>query len=717
MKSWLLPRRASVVRTLRKLPAAAAVGLGLLIPGLAPADEPPRYALRHVYGEKPGPRLLVIALPQATWEDLRKGWTPHLESLMQRGAVGLMPAAASSDPDPGRTWVTLGAGRAAVSGNGEVGWRGGEGGEAQLSVADLYVANHAAHTSARPGLLGSRLRASGLRTGVVVYGNVDEDHAPLGLVTLMDEEGRVDRLRVAPACHPEGAADAVAAAMREALAECDVVLLQIQPHIAAVAYGMPPREVAQSPWHIGLADDMVGECLDLIEGMEALVLVVSPVSPGSSHRGERRLAPMLMYEAGDRSGPGVLTSASTRWEGMIAPSDFAPTVLSWWQVADGPVYAGMSGRAMRSAHSDQAIARVTRLDEALTYRHQLQITAATSYVVYGAVLLAVALAIALAAPQKLSALRGAGLGLALAPIGLLLSPLCGLRIVWVEVLVAAAITTALGLACCHIRPARRALAVALLGGAALIVADALGGSHLMRKSALGFGVMAGSRFYGLGNEYLGVLIGMSAVGLGALVDLSARGRRLAGALGALVVLCVGAPFAGANWGGSFAAAAGLLAVWLAGARGRRAAFVPAAIALLAASVAMPAALDLLKPAADRSHIGLTFTSLLAGHSSTIGDTITRKLAMNKGILLYSPLNALIALAAAALLWLLLRRGGPLQQALSGASGLRAGLIGALIAAAAAGLVNDSGLVAAGGAVAVTIGSCLFLSAKTVEMTA
>jgi len=424
-----------------------------------------------------------------------------------------------------------------------------------------------------------------------------------------------------------------------------------------------------------------------------------------------------MYQSGDERGPGLLTSASTRWEGLIAPADFAPTVLSWWEVAEGPLYPDMSGRAMRSLPSDRARERVTSLDQALTYRHRLQIAAARGYVVYGAALLAVALAIALVARQKLSALRGPGLGLALAPIGLLLSPLCGLRTVWVEVLAAAAITAALSLACCRLRPARRALAVALLGGAALIVGDALGGSHLMRRSALGFGVMAGSRFYGLGNEYLGVLIGMSTVGLGALIDLSAHGRRLAGALACLVVLSVGAPFGGANWGGSFAAAAGLLALWLAGARGKRTALIPAAIALLGASVATPAALDLLKPAADRSHIGLTFTSFLAGHSSTIGDTISRKLAMNKGILLHSPLNAPIAFAVVALLWLLLRRGGVLQQALSGASGLRAGLMGALIAAATAAIVNDSGLVAASGVTAVIIGSGLFLSAEMVETTA
>jgi hypothetical protein len=451
--------------------------------------------------------------------------------------------------------------------------------------------------------------------------------------------------------------------------------------------------------------------------MEALVLVISPLSPDLSDGGERRLTPVIMYQSGEEGGPGLLTSASTRWEGLIAPADFAPTVLSWWEVAEGPLYPDMSGRAMRSLPSDRARARVTSLDEALTYRHRLQSAAARSYVVYGAALLAVALALALVARQRLSALRGPGLGLALAPIGLLLSPLCGLRMAWVEVLAAAAITAALCLACCRLRSARRALAVALLGGAALIVADALGGSHLMRRSALGFGVMAGSRFYGLGNEYLGVLIGMSALGLGALVDLSATGRRLVGVLGALVVLSVGAPFAGANWGGSFAAAAGVVALCLTAAGGRRGALVPAAIALLGASVAAPAALDLMKPAAERSHIGLTLTSLLAGHSSTIGDTIGRKLAMNKGILLYSPLNAPIALAVVALLWLLLRRGGPLQQALSGASGLRAGLIGALIGAAVVGLVNDSGLVAASGAIAVIIGSGLFLSAEKVETTA
>ncbi|EGD49864.1 hypothetical protein TheetDRAFT_3325 [Thermoanaerobacter ethanolicus JW 200] len=51
-----------------------------------------------------------------------------------------------------------------------------------------------------------------------------------------------------------------------------------------------------------------------------------------------------------------------------------------------------------------------------------------------------------------------------------------------------------------------------------IIIDLLLNSPLMKNSILGYDVISGARFYGIGNEYMGVLIGSSIMGTMALTE-------------------------------------------------------------------------------------------------------------------------------------------------------------------------------------------------------
>ena len=53
-----------------------------------------------------------------------------------------------------------------------------------------------------------------------------------------------------------------------------------------------------------------------------------------------------------------------------------------------------------------------------------------------------------------------------------------------------------------------------------LLLDVLTGSSLIRLSPLGYDVMLGARFYGIGNEYMGILVGSSL-----LAALSIRDRQ------------------------------------------------------------------------------------------------------------------------------------------------------------------------------------------------
>jgi hypothetical protein len=250
----------------------------------------------------------------------------------------------------------------------------------------------------------------------------------------------------------------------------------------------------------------------------------------------------------------------------------------------------------------------------------------------------------------------------------------------------------------------------MLIGAAVIVADTVLGSPLMRRSAIGFSVVSGSRFYGIGNECVGVLAATAAIGLGALLQEAPQRKKAAALIGVAVALAVGAPWWGANWGGYVAILIGLVSLWVLVSRWR-ARTVVLGLALIVVGASLPAVLDLLRPAAARTHIG-SAVALVGLRGEVLADTVVRKLQMNTGIArvagwwwLLAPLAGLVAVG-------MLRRVGTARQALSGKPYLCAGLWGAVVSALVAMVVNDSGVVSMAMALAVASSAVIFIGARS-----
>ena len=170
----------------RGLPGLA-VGLLLLAwCGGALAAPVPRYAVARAERGKHGPQVVVLALPHVTWRELRRTDLPGLHFIVEHGAIGLMQAADPESADPGRTWVTLGAGRGAVGDSGKSALLISAG-KFHVDIAALTRANQEAKTHARPGALGQTLEEHGLRT----VGWFTGAGAP---TMLMDGSGCLDRL-------------------------------------------------------------------------------------------------------------------------------------------------------------------------------------------------------------------------------------------------------------------------------------------------------------------------------------------------------------------------------------------------------------------------------------------------------------------------------------------------------------------------------------------
>ena len=384
------------------------------------------------------------------------------------------------------------------------------------------------------------------------------------------------------------------------------------------------------------------------------------------------------------------------------------------------LFAAAHVSAGASSAASGAMGAATALHGRLmTERYLLAAPMAKLYAIYGC--LAVAAGLALAAPRRRAGLLGGlALGVAFVPVGLAIAapiPPGHDALYLAASFAVAIILSLLGAAAGRAVPAR-GLALGMLLGAAVLVSDILAGSPLMRFSALEMGIMMGSRFYGIGNEYMGALVGMTVIGLGAWLQLSPRSGKIIALVGAFIALVIGAPFWGANWGGSATAAVGLISLWLLSSAGDRkgsplrkawASRAGVAALALAASVIVPAALDLLNAPSNRSHIGTAAAALLSGDTAGLSEIISRKAGIALRVVRTAPWSIIGAVLCAFVFWLQLRSGAPARRALQGQRALAAGIAAAVSAGAIAMLVNDSGPAAGMGAIFAGLGSVVYLS--------
>ena len=273
----------------------------------------------------------------------------------------------------------------------------------------------------------------------------------------------------------------------------------------------------------------------------------------------------------------------------------------------------------------------------------------------------------------------------------------------VAVFVAAAVLAAIAAATRRIHPFLPALALVALNWLLQVVDIVLGG-RLQLSTPLGYSPIVAGRFQGLGNLAFAVLAA-SAVVL-ATGPLSLRRREWppdaaltektprAFLIAAIAVLTVtflvdGYPAFGSDVGGvlatvpAFAVVVILLAGWRVS--------VPKLLAVGAGTVvaiSALAALDLSRPADQRTHLGRFAHQLVNGEA---GVTIHRKVQANLSILTSSVWTWLVPVCLAFVTFLLLRRTGYLHRLQRRVPGVRACLLGSLIVGILGFALNDSGV--------------------------
>ncbi|MFY0545924.1 hypothetical protein [Brevibacillus sp. H7] len=692
-------------------------------------------------------QAIVIFIEGLSFRDFVKLKTyPHVDKWLKNGQIGALTARTPGPRTSANGYLLLGTGGQALyterSGTAyhpeehlsSVETAGERAAQLRVSQTDdvarsrivfpgifrLHAENVDKPYTARIGLLGETLAMNGIP--VASYGNGDFDDVKQrhGVLFSMNERGTVPHgdlsartLMVSPA-YPYGVRTDYAYLEEQLRHDRTSGLITVQLSDLARLYQLsdymePARFELQYERVLADLDGFIGQVLEKRKPGQ-MVLLLSPAVNQRAQQEKSLLAPILLWR-GESSGH--LVSATTRQTGLVSGLDVLPTILSWLSV---PLPSDLVGHVMRSETgktADDLVADVWQIDHLYRNRPSVLYT----YVMLQIVVLVAASLLWLWGKGKSGEhIARARRGVRLALLSMLCFPALFLLEAWFgwmaapPVVLGALILMALGGAMlAEGRPLPLLLMVMAGATAGGLLLDGFTGATAMRRSYLGYDPVVGARFYGLGNEYEGVLIGSVILFVSALYEWSSRRqdpsferRMVTASISVLVFVTVlyymAAPALGTNAGGFLAGLAGFsvalarLQGWQAGKKG---------LLLLAGGLCggiVILIVSSLVSGQPLTHVGRVAQEIVSGNWMEVTHIVERKLEMNLKLIRVSAWSKVFAISLVVLSLLSLRSDRYLQHLAAHYPYLAKGFLG-VIAGSVAGLaLNDSGIVTAATAI-------------------
>ena len=608
--------------------------LALATPARA-AEPPPR--VQHV---------VVVGLSGLRWSDVSATRTPELWRLAGQGSVGnLVDYAVLPLTCPADGWLTLNAGARAQSDHTNAACgafpavRPAGAGASVPGLPALETYNHRFHNNPDWGLLSGQTPGCATAAG------------PGAALALADRAGHV-------ASYLPGSGQVTAAV----LARCPLTVVDL----GTLGYTERARQLAT-------ADAQLATIAAALPA-DTTLLVTAPGAPSKPPHLQLALADGPGYSS------GLLNAVSTRQPGLIVLTDLTPTVLGWLGATVPPQTVGAHvtrGDRGSLAATVQALTGRDTAEQVWRDTHDEFFWAYS--LADAAVLAAIGLASWGAAPEqrrrRARRWRVAGVFAAAVPAGTFLANLVpwsttahpAAWLYGVSVALALVIAGAALLGCRHRGPLAP-LGVICLFTVAVLGVDVMTGLGLQLETPFGLSVLEAGRFYGIGNEALGIygLSGLFGAAWLALVLLRRRtglaasgggqpSRRPAvlavAAVAVFTVFASGWPGFGGKVGGTIAMVPCflLLGMVVAGTRlnWRRILLVGVSGLALFAVFAL---ISYLVPATGHSDIGVFAGNTLHGRS---GGLLLRKINSNLGSLsvnAFSPLIPIVAIVTGLMLW-------------------------------------------------------------------
>ncbi len=686
-------------------------------------------------------RVVLIIVNRAGYEDFSS--MEQLNKIMEKGYLGVMNTRASGGNSEYKSYATIGWGTRAEA-NAETsvfnnldeeniaiyrrrnGNLSEEEGVVTLSLNRLIDQNLKGEYGAVPGALGEALTESGLKAAV--YGNSDAEdryNAPAAFITmnqagftalgdvsnrlLLEDEESPFSMKTNYPLLLEG--------LKESYHKSSLLVMETGDFSRLEAY-RKNLSTEMYQWHreriLKDIDQFIGEVVDNIDE-NTLLIILSPYPSGLAIEAGNRLTPVVFYKKNQSQG-GLLTSGTTRRPGIIGNVDIAPTILHYL----GAESNLMAGRVLNTTQEEDQLKLITDLNSRVLNTSQQRYRVLYSFAVYE--MLATVLALILIIFRKKLNHRYRKwvsrlvLATMIGPFSLLILPLFGkvsLTMTYLLLLLVTLLFTLL-----IDRLAREPLQAITLATGILVFAltlDLLLGQPLIKNSILGYDPIIGARYYGIGNEFSGVLLGSSLVLCGALIERYPKAKWLMVPLFGLLVFVIGFPGFGANVGATITAIFVYLFTFfrLQGVKLNAKVFVIIALSVIG-GIALLAVIDIVF-LSNESHLAGAVKQLYYNGPQVVPQIITRKIAMNIRVMGVTIWSRVLLLALAVVGILFYKPMGILKKFSATYPSMAIGWSSIVVACIVGFSVNDSGVVLAATAAIFLSASMLYIVLNNTQL--
>lgn len=688
---------------------------------------------------KQNKKAVLFVLDGVTINDLLDYGSVSFKKLADKGSVGLMSSRTSGVYNKASGYLTIGSGNKASIYvaqdslgtpetlalntneiyNGRTGeeqylWQTGKqtmGSKViYLGLAQTLRENIKTDVNIVPGSLGESLKNNKLKTGVLGNADKNGEYHREAVLIAMDRSGRVKKGDVSKKFLTKdpnrlfGTKTNYQRFLEESkklIKENDFTVIDL----GDVSRIDLARETLMDSAIKKEKEIAIKEAMFLIENIAfnkeispGLIMMVAPNPSALEYKNKERFTPLILLEKNKEKG--ILISSTTKTKGIISNTDIAPTVLNYFNI-EAPL--SMIGSPIKTDRQGYPMEYLVEINKRKVSIAQARQPVLVSYIVIIITALVVVAVLLLFYPAMsllyLKLINFLLIFLLAIPLALLILPLAPplnlyLNLAFIIIIGTIIVITSMSLGK---EGLVTPMIVCLVTGFSL-AADVFFGSLLMRNSILGFDPMEGARFYGIGNEYMGVLIGSSIIGLALLKDTyfskSKKYNYFLLFMFAFFILCIGAPQIGANVGGSIAAGVAYLVVLLKNFNKKidlkKIIIISGAIILV---VSLIVGIDLTR-GADKSHAGRTFILIKTKGPQEALNIINRKLSMNLKLIQYTSWSKVLIVSLIVIAFLLGKPLGIFQRIKEKAPAFNNGLMGVIVGSFVALIFNDSGVVAA-----------------------
>lgn len=557
-----------------------------------------------------GEKAIILILDQISIKEMLESNTPNIDRLLENGAIGLMNTRTKSGvSNRGSAYLSLGMGvRTSASTQGGLAFSRekmfplpdylmqynlisehitteelyelyageipAEGEIINIALGDIERVALKTTPNNSIGLLGRIARENNLKIGMV--GNSDFNTISREATMLaMDEKGIIpfgyvdSDLLMADTSTLGGVrlnSDRLLEEIERILTDVDILFidygditrLERSEKLATDLVIKKQRTEA-----IERADLFLGQIMNRVNLEENRFIIISP-NPSKEMVDEGNFALTPIIISGKDTKKGLLISSTTRREGLVTNFDFGPTLFNFFDIKTGD-FIGENMKIVEKENPDETILKNQK--QFLYIRKYRKVFHWTFIIL--AILCLIAFYLPVFTKWKVvfnKALDYLSLTTMAIPLSMMTVSLFGYKSIVLDIFYIIGIAFILALILNKLFKEKLIhMAILSLGISLFLLIDVYFIEKLMIISPLGSDAIAGGRFYGIGNDYMGILLGSSILGLFSIAQLFniRKSNMVLLTFFYMFLIIIGlSPFFGANMGGTLSATVILLLILL-----------------------------------------------------------------------------------------------------------------------------------------------------------